>query len=183
MNFFQSTLHLARTSFSRALLASLLGPGLIFAALVSPSVARAQVVPSGLYSGTMHSYCPSFDYHNPFVLSVFADGTFAVGAPDGGGASVPRGSVAADGTVDGLSLQVNSLSRGHLVIPYTLHLQADGTLAGSGASGDIHVDVAIARERAFTTPAVAMTVVTGTSVSTNGVLYSELSVKILVLYK
>lgn len=111
--------------------------------------ARAQNRPA-LYRGTMHSYCPDFDYHDPLQITVNGDNTASAVVPSRGASYTSQGTLGSDGVITGLSIRVNSLSRGLLTIPYSATLRNNGaSLTGTGSSGNIQVDVQASRTVAF----------------------------------
>ena len=112
--------------------------------LAAPAAASAQNL-VGSYRGDIHSYCPTFDYHNEVIITVGSDNSVAVQQTDGGSSYSSSGTIAADGAISGLNIRVNSLSRGNLTIPYSAKVAVDGSVTGNGSSGDIVVDLVASR--------------------------------------
>ncbi len=127
----------ARIFLCSALLGWLLAQG------VGSRTAQADAPPAGFYEGTIHTYCPSFDYTDKFQLTVRADGTAFAFVPSRQGFN-SQGQAATNGAVQGLSLQVQSLSRGQVTIAYAGQIAGDAVTA-SGRSEDILVDVRATR--------------------------------------
>ena len=113
--------------------------------------ARAQSSPS-FYQGTMHSYCPDFDYNDLLQITINGDGTASAVVPSRSASYSSQGTLGSDGVITGLSIRVNSLSRGLLTIPYSATIRSNGvSLAGNGNSGNIQVDVQASRTLTFFT--------------------------------
>lgn len=88
----------------------------------------------GTYSGTINTYCSSFNYTNP--ISIIINQTGLVDLPWSSQGSLVDGFVQTSGNIINMSIGVHSLSRGNLIISYLA--QTDGkTLTASGNSGDI----------------------------------------------
>jgi len=88
----------------------------------------------GLYSGKVHTYCPVFNYTDPVAVDVGAGGIVSVSwSPQG---VFSAGHINANGVVSNLSITVQSLSRGTVIIPYTARI-SNHVFTAQGASGDI----------------------------------------------
>jgi hypothetical protein len=85
---------------------------------------------SGRYQGTVHTWCPTFNYLDPISLLIDAAGQVSVDWP------YTNCQVQPSGKIEGLSQIVNSLSLGIVPLPYTA--STDGqTLTASGHVGSI----------------------------------------------
>ena len=112
--------------------------------LVVPSGATA-APPAGFYEGTIHTYCPTFDYTDKIQFTVRADGVAYATVPSRPGSFDSQGQAQDDGSLTGLSIRVQSTSRGLVTIAYTAQVSSGETVQGSGRSEDILVDVRATR--------------------------------------
>ena len=89
---------------------------------------------SGIYAGTIHTFCDQFNYTDPITFNIDADGNIQL--PSFVEGSLQGGKVDSSGQVTGASITVNSLSLGQLKIPYAGHDDGNAfNLSGTSANG------------------------------------------------
>ena len=86
---------------------------------------------AGTYQGTLHTYCPEFDYSDPITFTISRTGV--IDLPWSYQGKLADGTIDASGVISGISITVQSRSLGSLTIAYAA--TADGTnFQGSGRS-------------------------------------------------
>jgi autotransporter passenger strand-loop-strand repeat protein len=94
----------------------------------------------GTYVGTIHTYCPSFNYKENIIITIDLNGHVSITPVSEG--TLTDGTLRKDGSVAGLSISVYSLSRGNLTIPYSV-VFGSHTMSATGSSGDITSQISV----------------------------------------
>lgn len=89
------------------------------------------------YSGTIHTYCPTFNYNDPITITISQSRLVDLHSNQGG---LADGVIKYSGSIVNASITVQSQSRGTVVIPYTGKVDGN-SLSLTGVSGDITSDI------------------------------------------